>query len=168
MQEESYLMFRMVTEATNLPGGDPLNAFFLVGEIEFFGEEGEVRPEICDNGIDDDGDRLVDCADPSCAANPACAKRFERGDADSSGSFNITDGIFILNYLFLGGPTPGCLDAADTNDDGGVNITDGIYILNFLFLGGSAPPPPHEACGTDPTEDSTGCETPHDKGRCAG
>ncbi|RMG62378.1 MAG: T9SS C-terminal target domain-containing protein [Bacteroidetes bacterium] len=29
--------------------------------------------EICDNGIDDDGDGLIDCADGSCANDPACA-----------------------------------------------------------------------------------------------
>ena len=28
--------------------------------------------EICNNGIDDDGNGLVDCADPACASYPAC------------------------------------------------------------------------------------------------
>lgn len=28
--------------------------------------------EICNNGIDDDGDNLVDCADPDCNNNPSC------------------------------------------------------------------------------------------------
>ncbi len=28
--------------------------------------------EICDNGIDDDGNSLTDCDDPACAADPAC------------------------------------------------------------------------------------------------
>ena len=79
--------------------------------------------------------------------------RFRRGDANADGGLNITDGIYTLNYLFLGGPTPACLDAADANDDGGLNITDGIYVLNFLFLGGPEPPPPGPTqCGTDPTE----------------
>ncbi len=165
VQEEAYYMFRMITDRTNL-ADTPGNAFFQVGEIEFFGEE-EGAFEICNNGIDDDGDRLIDCADPTCASSPSCQKRFERGDADGSGSINITDGIYVLNYLFLGGDTPGCLDAADTNDDGSVNITDGIYILNYLFLGGAAPPPPHGTCGTDPTADETGCEKPHTQGNCA-
>lgn len=31
-----------------------------------------VFPEICDNGIDDDGDGLTDCEDPDCDANNAC------------------------------------------------------------------------------------------------
>lgn len=29
-------------------------------------------PEICDNGIDDDGDGLTDCADPDCSSSPNC------------------------------------------------------------------------------------------------
>lgn len=29
-------------------------------------------PEICNNGIDDDGDRLVDCADPNCGTERHC------------------------------------------------------------------------------------------------
>jgi hypothetical protein len=78
---------------------------------------------------------------------------FERADANADGERNITDGIFVLNYLFLGGQTPPCLDAADANDDGEINITDGIFILNFLFLGGTEPPAPFESCGTDPGPD---------------
>ena len=27
--------------------------------------------EICDNGIDDDGDGFIDCFDPDCASNSA-------------------------------------------------------------------------------------------------
>ena len=88
--------------------------------------------------------------------NPVPA--FRRADADASGSLNITDGIFVLNFLFLGGTTPTCRDAADADDSGSLNITDGIFVLNFLFLGGTSPPPPHGACGRDPTEDGTTCE----------
>jgi hypothetical protein len=30
--------------------------------------------ERCDNGIDDDKDKLVDCKDPDCSADPKCVK----------------------------------------------------------------------------------------------
>ena len=86
------------------------------------------------------------------------ATRFLRGDSDSSGAINITDGIFVLNFLFLGGPNPSCADAADADDSGTHNITDGIYVLNFLFLGGPNPPSPGtESCGDDPTVDDLDC-----------
>ncbi len=32
--------------------------------------------EICNNGIDDDGDGLIDCYDPQCSGNPACSTFF--------------------------------------------------------------------------------------------
>ena len=80
---------------------------------------------------------------------------FRRGDADGDGTINITDGIFLLNHLFLGGAEPPCPDAADANDQGALNITSAVYVLNYLFLGGPAPPAPGaDACGPDPTEDT--------------
>ncbi|MEM7231284.1 MAG: hypothetical protein AAF517_03865, partial [Planctomycetota bacterium] len=93
---------------------------------------------------------------------PPPAGGFVRGDADASGAVNITDGIFILNFLFLGGADPSCADAADADDSGAVNITDGIFVLNFLFLGGGDPAAPYPDCGVDPTaEDATDCATAH-------
>jgi hypothetical protein len=85
-----------------------------------------------------------------CGTVPAVPV-FRRGDSNGDGNLNITDGIYVLNFLFLGGPTPPCLEAANPNDDQAVNITDGIYVLNFLFLGGPAPAPPGpDSCGRDP------------------
>jgi hypothetical protein len=80
--------------------------------------------------------------------------KFYRADPNNDGACNITDGIYILNYLFLGGPQPTCKESADPNNDGLVNITDGIYVLNYLFLGGPSPLPPGPPgkgvpCGTD-------------------
>ena len=92
---------------------------------------------------------------------------FHRGDANADGALNITDGIFVLNYLFLGGDEPSCLEAANANDDDSINITDGIFVLNYLFLGGPAPAPPgppEEPCGPDPQGSPTnlGCASyPH-------
>ncbi len=87
---------------------------------------------------------------------------FRRGDADAGGDVIITDAIFILNFLFLGGAAPGCSDAADADDSGDLSITDGVFLLNFLFLGGAPIPPPAADCGVDPSADGLGCETPHD------
>jgi hypothetical protein len=94
-------------------------------------------------------------------------KKFYRADPNNDGSANITDGIYILNYLFLGGPAPTCRESADPNNDKVVNITDGIYVLNYLFLGGPAPLPPGppgkgQPCGPDTDAPGTpgdlGCE----------
>ncbi len=86
---------------------------------------------------------------------------FRRGDADATGPVNapidITDGVFLLNFLFLGGQAPTCFDAADSDDSGGLEITDAVLLLNFLFLGGRAPSEPFLECGPDPTDDDLDC-----------
>lgn len=64
---------------------------------------------------------------------------FIRGDANSDGNIDITDAVYTLNYLFMGGLSPPCEDAADTDDSGKIDISDTILILNYLFTGGSPP-----------------------------
>lgn len=90
----------------------------------------------------------------SCGSEPG-SRRFRRGDINGSNTIDLSDAVFALQFLFLGGPDPLCLDAADANDDAGFDIADPIYVLSFLFAGGSAPPAPGpEACGDDPTADA--------------
>jgi hypothetical protein len=86
-------------------------------------------------------------------------EEFRRGDANAGEGTNLSDAVFILNFLFLGGTEPTCEDAADTDDNGVLNITDAVYLLNFLFLGGPAPEPPFPTCGPDPTGDALTCES---------
>jgi nucleoside-diphosphate-sugar epimerase len=84
------------------------------------------------------------------------ASFFLRGDGNGDLTVDVADAVFILAYLFSGGPAD-CLDAIDTNDDGSNNIADAISALDFLFAGGSAPPPPFPAPGSDPTSDALDC-----------
>jgi len=83
---------------------------------------------------------------------------FRRGDANGDGNIDISDPVETLNYLFLGGARPGCLDAADTNGDGAVGLSDAIFELAFLFVEGDAPPPPFEECGDASELGAIGCE----------
>jgi hypothetical protein len=85
------------------------------------------------------------------------ATQFIRGDSDSDGTVNITDGIAILIHLFLGGPQIRCSDAGDVNDEGLINMTDAIYLLRHLFLGETAPPSPYPNPGYDETDDVLRC-----------
>ncbi|MGE4652877.1 MAG: C10 family peptidase, partial [Myxococcota bacterium] len=92
-----------------------------------------VRPapgEICGNGIDDDKDGDADCEDTDCEEGADCREpgepTFVRGDTNSDGAINLTDGVIPLLFLFSGGDAPGCLDAADANDSGIMEITDAI------------------------------------------
>jgi hypothetical protein len=85
--------------------------------------------------------------------------RFIRSEVNGDGSQDIADPIYLLNYMFLGGPEPQCLEAADGNDDGEVDIADVLMVLQYQFYGGRMIPPPFPACGQDPTWDGIGCRS---------
>ena len=76
------------------------------------------------------------------------------GDVNGDGSFNITDPVVHLNFLFASGvlaeclavtvagsiePTEAGIAILDFNGDGGNDIGDPVAALNFLFGGGGAP-----------------------------
>jgi len=82
---------------------------------------------------------------------------FVRGDADGNLAVNLTDAIYILNHLFLGGTVPVCDDAADVDDSGITDIADAVNLLLHLFQSGAAPPSPYPDPGADPTADALTC-----------
>ena len=83
---------------------------------------------------------------------------FRRGEANADDNTELSDAVFVLNYLFLGGAEPSCMDAADTNDTGIIDLTDAVYLLNYLFLGGHSPEEPFPSCGPDPTIEKLMCD----------
>jgi hypothetical protein len=64
-----------------------------------------------------------------------------RGDANGDGVINVTDVVYLINYLFISGPAPNPIQAGDANCDGVVNVTDVVYLINYLFLVPPGPPP---------------------------
>ena len=85
---------------------------------------------------------------------------FRRGDADNNGTVNVSDPIYISEWLFNGGPEPGCLNQADANNDNAINNTDVIYLINWLFSDGPAPPAPGPfatECSYDDSQYPLGC-----------
>ena len=65
------------------------------------------------------------------------------GDANGDGKTNISDAVFLINFVFAGGTIPNPLCTGDANGDDIVNISDAVYLINFVFNGG---PPPVEPC----------------------
>ena len=65
--------------------------------------------------------------------------QFLRGDANKDGQVAIGDVIFLINYLFRGGPAPDPIQAGDANCDGKVTVADVVYLINYLFKGGPLP-----------------------------
>ncbi len=61
------------------------------------------------------------------------------GDANSDGDVNISDAVYIINYIFVGGAAPDPMASAEVNCDGDVNVSDAVYLINHVFVGGTAP-----------------------------
>jgi hypothetical protein len=61
------------------------------------------------------------------------------GDASGDGSVDISDAVFLIQYIFSGGPAPNPILAADTNCDSSIDISDAVYLIQYIFSGGPAP-----------------------------
>lgn len=65
------------------------------------------------------------------------------GDANASGGVDIDDVVYLIAYIFSGGPQPYPYEAGDANCSGGVDIDDVVWLISYIFTGGWAP------CDTD-------------------
>jgi len=61
------------------------------------------------------------------------------GDPNHDGIIDIADVVYLINYLFIGGPEPDPYESGDATCDGDIDIADMVYLINYLFWGG--PPP---------------------------
>lgn len=127
------------------------------GNYDQADQDSDAVGDSCDNcpavanadQVDSDGDSVGDACD-NCpeVANPDQADSNENGvgdvcdyicgDADGNGQVSITDAVYVINFIFGGGPAPDPLVAADADCSGQVAISDAVYIINFIFGGGSA------------------------------
>jgi hypothetical protein len=64
---------------------------------------------------------------------------FMQGDANGDRVIDISDVVYLLNYLFIHGPAPVPMAAGDATCDGVVDVSDVVYLLNYLFVSGPAP-----------------------------
>jgi len=60
-------------------------------------------------------------------------------DNDGGDNIDISDLVYLVDYMFSGGPPPECLEEADLDISGGIDISDLVYLVDYMFTGG--PPP---------------------------
>lgn len=65
------------------------------------------------------------------------------GDVNSSGGVDIDDIIFLMNFIFSGGPTPVPAESGNANCLGYADIDDIVYLVDYVFKQG---PLPCESC----------------------
>jgi hypothetical protein len=62
------------------------------------------------------------------------------GDANNDISVNVSDAVWIVNFVFVGGGQPmPILACGDANTDAAVNVSDAVWIINYVFVGGAPP-----------------------------
>ncbi len=80
-----------------------------------------------------DGDGQGDVCDTLCCGT--------RGDVDHSGTgIDISDLVYLVDYMFNSGPEPICSGEADIDAAGGIDISDLVYLVDYMFNGGPEPP----------------------------
>ncbi|MGB5105841.1 MAG: dockerin type I repeat-containing protein [Candidatus Zixiibacteriota bacterium] len=57
-----------------------------------------------------------------------------RGDADGNSHTNITDAVYIINYIFAGGREPVSDCNGDADGNGYINISDAVTLIQYIFL----------------------------------
>src|SRR2546422_2416262 len=72
----------------------------------------------------------------------------QNGDSNGDWEMDLSDAIYLLSYLYTGGPAPvptACgIEAAviqngDSNGDGAVDLSHAVYLLGYFYAGGPAP-----------------------------
>ncbi len=138
-----------------VPG--PGEAFmYTLGTIDTDGDGVYDQCDVCpgyDDGIDDDSDGLAHgCDNCPQVYNPdqgdmdndgvgdAC--QYVCGDANSDAATNIADAVYVISYIFKGGPPPDPICEGDCSGDDAVNIGDAVHMVNYIFKGGPAPVEP--------------------------
>lgn len=76
---------------------------------------------------------------PDTEIGTVCMAIAWRGDANGDGIIDLGDLVYLIGYLYKGGPPPDPLWTGDCNCDGIVNLGDVVYLISYLYKGG--PPP---------------------------
>ena len=97
--------------------------------------DGDGIGDACDNcpykynpGQEDaDGDDIGDVCEYLC------------GDASGDGKVNVSDAVYIINYVFSGGNAPDPIESGDCDCSGSCNVSDAVFVINYVFSGGKTP-----------------------------
>ncbi len=66
-------------------------------------------------------------------------QQFICGDVNDSGVTDIDDVVYLISYVFSGGPEPPNPQSADVNCSGDIDIDDITYLIGYVFSGTGDP-----------------------------
>jgi len=89
------------------------------------------------------GGYIGDAPDPDCDCNGGCCEIVGDINGDGASIPDIADLVYLVAFMFQGGPAPDCMEEADINGDQGSvpDIADLVYLVAYMFSGGPAPVP---------------------------
>ncbi len=120
--------------------------------------DGDGTGDACDTCTDTDGDGYGNpgypantCADDNCPFTPnpsqadsdsdgtgdAC--EWACGDVDGSSGIDIDDIVYLIAFVFQGGPAPENPDTGDVDCSGQTDIDDVVYLIAYVFSSGPVP-----------------------------
>lgn len=90
--------------------------------------------------LNSDGDSYGDACDNCPAVTNPSQTPLTIGDVNNDGVITSADIIYLVGYVFKGGPGPiPCNAVGDVNCDGVITSADIIYLVAYVFKGGPAP-----------------------------
>ncbi len=104
-----------------------------VGEITFY-----LAGNAANGNFANSGDFIYSTSVSSPPPAPECMGIC--GDANDDQAVNVSDAVWIINFVFIGGSPPQpVLACGDANDDAAVNVSDAVWVINYVFIGGAPP-----------------------------
>lgn len=70
-----------------------------------------------------------------------CVHPARRGDADNDNIVSVSDAVYLISFIFGGGPAPLTTVHGDADCDGLVSVSDAVYLISYIFGSGPAPCP---------------------------
>jgi hypothetical protein len=61
------------------------------------------------------------------------------GNSDGLGAVDIDDVVYLIAYIFAGGPAPDPLEAGDADCSGEIDIDDVVSLISYIFSAGPEP-----------------------------
>jgi hypothetical protein len=75
----------------------------------------------------------------SYSVTPPC--HWAVGDPNNDAIIDIADAVYLIKYIFAGGPLPipNAIGSGDADCSGAVDIADAVYLIKYIFSGGAVP-----------------------------
>jgi hypothetical protein len=70
---------------------------------------------------------------------PCCSGIRGNVDNDDGHQVDISDLIYLVDYMFEDGPAPPCFNEADVDASGSLDIGDLVYLVDYMFSSGPEP-----------------------------